>query len=124
MPDEREEGLAEIGVLITLRQELGKSLDRDERILDLVRHAGGKRAETGEAIAAADLHLESLQRGDIGQHHERAERLAILPVENRTARAQDRVLVPGAQDDFAILLALPAGQRLGSKYRAVLRADC
>ena len=77
-----EKGLAEIRVLISLRQELGKSLDRDERILDFVRHAGGKRAEAGEPVAPADLQLESLQRGDVGQHHERAEHLALLPVEN------------------------------------------
>ena len=77
-----KKGLAEIRVLITLRQKLGKSLDRDERILDFVCHAGGKRAEAGEPIAPSDLHLESLQRRDVGQHHERSEHLAILPVEN------------------------------------------
>ena len=95
------EGLAKIRVLVTLRQQLGESLDRDERILDLVGHPGGKRAQAGQPIAPPNLHLETLQRGDVGQHHERAQQLAILPVENRTARADhDRAQSLEAQRRF------------------------
>ena len=71
--DQVGEGFAEIGIVIPLRQELGKGLDRDQRVLDFVRHSGGERAETGEAVAATNLQLETFQGGDVGQHHERAE---------------------------------------------------
>src|SRR5438046_7297133 len=58
VPDQIRECLAEIGVLVTFRQKLGKSLDRNERILDFVRHAGREGAKTREAVAATDLKLE------------------------------------------------------------------
>ena len=87
--DQIGEGFTKIGILVTLRQKLGKSLDRDERVLDFMRHASGKRAETGEPIAAANLQFETLQRGDIGQDHEAPEHFALLPVEDRAARAHD-----------------------------------
>ena len=94
MADQIREGLAEIRILVTLRQQLREGLDRDERILDFVRHPGRKRAETGQAIAAANLQFESFQRGDVGQHHERAQHLPVLSVKNRAARADhDRAIV-------------------------------
>src|SRR3977135_1110464 len=43
MPDQVRESVAEIGILVTLRKELRESLDRDERVLDFVGHAGGVR---------------------------------------------------------------------------------
>src|ERR1700704_1924091 len=64
MADQIREGFAEIGVLVTLRQELGKSLDRNERIFDLVRHPGGKSAETGETVTPANLELQAFQCRD------------------------------------------------------------
>src|ERR1041384_5458127 len=71
-----------IRILISLGQKLGERLDRNERILDFVCHAGRERAEAGEPVAAANLQFEALDRGDISQHHERAEDLSILPVKN------------------------------------------
>ena len=82
MPDEIGERLTEIGVLISFGQKLREGLDRDERVLDLVRHAGRERAETGEAIATANLHLEALQMRDVGQDDERAEHLPARIVED------------------------------------------
>ena len=35
------EGVAEIGVLVTLRQELRERFDRNKRVLDFMRHSGG-----------------------------------------------------------------------------------
>ncbi len=58
------------------------------------------------------MHFESLQRRDVGQDHERAQRLSILPMENRAARAQNRALVARAQGNFPIFLALAGSQRL------------
>ena len=109
--DEIGKCLAEIGILITLRQQLRKRLDRNERVLDFVRHAGRKRAEAGETVAAADLQLESFQRGDIGQHHERAEHLPFLAVENRAAGADDDTAIIRMQHELAILLAFTRAQR-------------
>ena len=42
--------LPEICVLKALRQELGKGLDRDERVPDFVRHARGEIGPKGCAI--------------------------------------------------------------------------
>ena len=50
-------------------QQLREGLDRYERVFDFVGHTGGKRAETGETVAAPDLHFEPLQRRNISQHH-------------------------------------------------------
>ena len=53
--DQIREGFTEVRVLISLREQLRESLDRDERIFDLVRHARRERPETGQAIAPANL---------------------------------------------------------------------
>src|SRR3954471_2056198 len=85
MADQVRERVAEIGILVTFGQQLRESLDRYERIFDLVRHAGGKSAEAGEAVAPADLEFEPFQGRDVGQHNQGAEHLALFTVENRTA---------------------------------------
>src|SRR5437763_145757 len=82
-----------------LRQELSKGLDRHQRVLDLVRHSGGKRSEADESIAAANLQLKSFQRGNVRHHHERAQKLAALPPENRAAGASE---CPSSQLHFPI----------------------
>ncbi len=107
MADQIREGFAEIGVLITLRQELGKSLDRDERILDFVRHAGGKSAETREPVAAANLEFETLQRRDIGENHQDAQHLALLSMKDRAARAHHDAAFGRIQNKLAIFRPLP-----------------
>src|SRR5205085_2417866 len=85
VPDQVRKGAAEIRVLVTLRQQLRESLDRNERVLDFVSHAGGERAETGQPVAAADLQFKPFKGGDVSQYHERAQHFALLPVENRAA---------------------------------------
>ena len=59
VPDQVRESLAEIGVLVTFRQELGEGFDRNKRVLDFVGHAGGKGAETREPVASANLQFEA-----------------------------------------------------------------
>ena len=116
MPDKIRESIAEIGVLITLRQELRESFDRDERVLNFVRHAGGKRAEAGEPVAAPNLQLQPLQRGDVGEHDQRSEHLALLPMENRAARAHHGIVIVEGQHQLAVFLPVPGAQRLAQDF--------
>jgi hypothetical protein len=96
--DQVRKGIPEIRVLITLGQKLREGFDRDERVLDFVRHAGGKRADAGEPVAPADLQLEAFQHRDVCEHHKRSEHLALLPMEDGTAGADDRVMIAGGKN--------------------------
>ena len=108
--DEIGKGLAKIGILITLRQQLRESLDRDERVLDFVRHASRESAEARQSIAAANLEFESLERSDVGQHHQRAQHLAVLAMKDRATRPHDDTSIIGLQKQFAIFLAFAGAQ--------------
>ena len=117
--DQVRERLAKIGVLVTLRQKLGKGLDRNERILDFVRHTGGERAETREAVAATNLQLEPFQRRDIGENHERSQHFALLAVKDRAARAQSYAALIGKKSQFTILDPLAGVERLAQEFARV-----
>src|SRR5438270_12732918 len=112
VPDQVRKGFPEIGVLITLRQKLGKRLDGDERVLDLVGHAGRERTETREPVAAANLQFEALQRGDIGEDNERAEHFTLLTVKNRAAGADYGVVIAERQNQLAVFLPVAGAQSL------------
>ena len=75
-----------------------------------MRHPGGKRAQTGETIAAANLQLEPLERRDVGQYHQRAEDLSIFAAKDRRAGANDDASIIEAQDKLVIFLALIGSQ--------------
>jgi len=49
------------------RQELGKRLDRHQRVLDLVSDPGRQHLEIGKPLGALPLHLERLQRREIAE---------------------------------------------------------
>src|SRR5207302_2994646 len=63
--DQAGKGFAEIRLVVALRKELSESLDRNQRVLNLVCHSGRERPEAGEAIAATNLQLEPFHCGDI-----------------------------------------------------------
>src|SRR5205807_3962551 len=72
MDNEVGESLAKIRFAVTLWEQLGKSLDRYQRVLNLMGHPGRQRAETGQPIAAADLKFEPFQRSNVGNDNESA----------------------------------------------------
>lgn len=57
--------LGELRVLILADEEIDEGLDGDERILHLVRHAGGQGADAGETIHPAQVLFELPGRGEI-----------------------------------------------------------
>ena len=87
VPDQVREGLAEIGVLVTLRQSCAKVLIETSGFLISCAMPAESVPEAGEPVAAPNLEFQALQRGDVGQHHERAEHLACLAVEDGAAGA-------------------------------------
>ena len=77
-----------------------------------MRHSGGKRAETGEPVAPANLELETFQRRDIGENHEDAQHLALLPMKDRAARAHHHAALGRVQNELAIFRSFLRLERL------------
>ncbi len=71
------------------RQELGKRLDRHQRILDLVRDPGRQHLEVGKPLGPLSFHFERLQRGEVAEDGDGAQHGAGLIVQRRR-RADDR----------------------------------
>ena len=57
--------LGEFGVLVFFEQQINKGFDGDERVLDFMRHAGGKSADGGESVEAFNNLLESREARDV-----------------------------------------------------------
>ena len=86
-----------------------------------MRHPGRKGSETGQPVAPADLQFETLDRRNVGQHHQRAQYFLILPVKNRRTGADDHITVFDSHNDFAIVLTLSRPQCRYQRFRQVER---
>ena len=79
------EPLAEALVVELAGHEPREGAERRERVLDLVGEAGGQGAEGGETVGAPELLLELAQHGDVAEHADHAEVLALATAEGRGA---------------------------------------
>src|SRR5438477_11281599 len=74
--DDPAEVVDEPIVAAPTRQELGEGLDRDERVLDLVRDPGREHLEIREPLGAAPLDFELLQWRKNAEDRDRAQHRA------------------------------------------------
>ena len=57
-----------------LEQELRQAEDREQRVVDLVRDAGGELSDRGELAALDELLVEAALLGQVGDHAEQERR--------------------------------------------------
>ena len=60
------------GILILGDEQFDECLDGDEGVLHLVRHAGGERADAGEAIHLPEILFQMTGRSDVVQRYDNA----------------------------------------------------
>jgi len=78
---ELRECAAELRVSVTIAQKLRECLEGHQRVLDLVRHSRGERAEAGEMGGPPNLRLQLSHDRQITEHDERAEQRPIVALE-------------------------------------------
>ena len=84
-PDQIEERVTKFWIFMAFGKKLRECLDRDQRVLDFVRHPGRQRAQAGKSVGTPDLVLEPLDRRHVAHEQQRAPHIPPMPADNGTA---------------------------------------
>ena len=92
--------LAELLVVEAPREVPAEGQQRRQRVLDLVGEAGGEGAQRGQPVGAPQPALQLAHDGEVADHGDHAEVLALAALERRRADLdRQRPAVAAAQRD-------------------------